>query len=151
MKGENRCFACPPLINFINGDDCIPCSDVYPICDQCARIDGDLKCINCTANLILDETTAKCFCPKGSFLDSIESECKDCVDACADCVEGSSPGSEICLECKSTADVIWNDKCIPLVCYEGTFRNFETGFCDPCSEEKHCLTCIESAEKCLSC
>lgn len=172
-KAENGSCRCPPGTYLDKSGECKNCSDACGLCND------NTKCLGCTDNAIISQTSNLCGCATNftwnattrmceplknnakcqirEYLDPTDSKCKPCGFDCWTC---TGSGAEQCIMCPNGAT-----KTIPTpVQYFGTttvaigkcscpiktFYDKNQNKCAPC--DSHCDSCFgPEADQCSAC
>ncbi|GBG00637.1 hypothetical protein Rsub_13414 [Raphidocelis subcapitata] len=120
---------------------CIPCSEHFSFCNECAI---DKGCTNCTGDLVPVNWT--CDCPNNStYLDSSTGTCLPCTVYHAECIECNAWS---CVTCGNDMTPSDEGGC---ACPLTHYLSPDTGGCQPCTDfHPSCNECAAEAG-CLAC
>lgn len=165
MRADGTCqqIECPEG-TFLDGEECVRCSDTLPHCSKCSDAKTCLACegeayywnngvCDCKKGYVRDEETGECNpieCAYGHYYDIDAESCRPCASAMRGCLECSSGNKCDVCDWENSFLMGGDNRCTKLRCASDSFP--QNGQCKPCSTTlPSCTRCSADGTVCVKC
>ena len=165
MRADGSCqkIQCPEG-TFLDGEECVRCTDTMPYCSKCTDAKTCLACsgegvfwnkgvCDCKKGYTKNAETGECDpieCPYGQYYDINQEKCAPCSSVLRGCLECSSEKKcEIC-DWENNYLMRGDNTCAKMRCEYDSFP--QSGQCKKCSSVlPGCLRCSSDGRICVKC